>query len=87
MKKIVTDPIFIKCRKVVESCETTNHCEYTIKYLKLSRRRMQKMFRQNTTVEILFEQMLCEVMTKNWKINYKKQAADFDRWLGYLSHI
>ena len=35
MQKIVTHPLYIRCRKVIESCETPEQLETAIRYCKL----------------------------------------------------
>lgn len=36
MRKIVTHPLYIRCKKVIESCETKEQLETAIKYCKLA---------------------------------------------------
>lgn len=36
MEQIVTHPLYIRCRKVIESCETNEQLKVAIKYCKLA---------------------------------------------------
>lgn len=37
MEQIVTHPLYIRCKKVIESCETIEQLRVAIKYCKLAR--------------------------------------------------
>ena len=39
MEKIVTHPLYIRCRKVIDSCETPEQLNTAIKYCKLAKKR------------------------------------------------
>ena len=36
MEQIITHPLYIRCRKVIESCETNEQLKVAIKYCKLA---------------------------------------------------
>lgn len=39
MEKIVTHPLYIRCKKVIESCETEEHAETAFSYIKLAEKK------------------------------------------------
>ena len=44
MQKIITDPLYIKCKKVFESCKTNEQVNTAIKYYKLAAKRNKPKF-------------------------------------------
>jgi hypothetical protein len=39
MEKIVTHPLYIRCKKVIDSCETPEQLDTAIRYCKLAKRK------------------------------------------------
>lgn len=49
MEKIVTHPLYIRCKKVIESCRTINQKDIARKYKKLCKEKMDKEYQKTTT--------------------------------------
>jgi len=49
MERIVTHPLYIKCKKVIESCENVNQKDTARTYKALCKEKMEKEYQKKTT--------------------------------------
>lgn len=50
MLKIATDPLFIRAKKVIDSCETTDQLIIALKYADLCKTKMYRNFSKNKSM-------------------------------------